>query len=128
MALMHPRPEKTFVVKPEMMNQLKLYEAPPKPAKFASPSDWMNWWPGFNVIVFIGGLIWLELALLDQRGGVDAQRRQFCDADAGYPFSLATVVLPESHGRKQAKAVWGIVIQFPFYAGIFGSSSSPTFP
>jgi hypothetical protein len=42
MALMHPRPEKAFVVTPEMMNQLKLYVAPPKPTKYESPSDWMN--------------------------------------------------------------------------------------
>ncbi len=59
MALMHPRPEKAFVVKPQLMDQLKLYEAPPKPARFESPSDWMNWWPGFNILLFIGGLVWL---------------------------------------------------------------------
>jgi hypothetical protein len=29
MALIHPRPEKTYVVKPELMDKLKLYEAPP---------------------------------------------------------------------------------------------------
>src|SRR5512147_1040849 len=59
MALMHPRPEKVFVVKPDLMDQLKLYEAPPKPAKWDSPSDWMNWWPGFNIIVFIGIAVYL---------------------------------------------------------------------
>jgi len=40
MALMHPRPEKAFTVSPQLMDQLKLYEAPPKPTKFESPSDW----------------------------------------------------------------------------------------
>jgi short subunit fatty acids transporter len=59
MALMHPRPERAFTVSPQLMNQLKLYESPPKPEKFQSPSDWMNWWPGFNIILFIGCLVWL---------------------------------------------------------------------
>ncbi|RLB84164.1 MAG: short-chain fatty acid transporter, partial [Deltaproteobacteria bacterium] len=31
MSLMHPTEEKTFKVSPELMGQLKLYEAPPKP-------------------------------------------------------------------------------------------------
>jgi short-chain fatty acids transporter len=119
MALMHPRPEKTFVVKPELMDQLKLYVAPPKPTKWESPSDWMNWWPGFNIIVFIGGLVWLIWHFSNR--GVELTLNV---------VNLAMLILgilfhwrPWSFLKATedaGKAVWGIVIQFPFYAGIFG--------
>ena len=119
MALMHPRPEKTFIVKPELMDQLKLYVAPPKPTKWESPSDWMNWWPGFNIIVFIGGLVWLIWHFSNR--GVELTLNV---------VNLAMLILgilfhwrPWSFLKATedaGKAVWGIVIQFPFYAGIFG--------
>ena len=119
MALMHPRPEKTFIVKPELMDQLKLYVAPPKPTKWESPSDWMNWWPGFNIIIFIGGLVWLIWHFSTR--GVELTLNV---------VNLAMLILgilfhwrPWSFLKATedaGKAVWGIVIQFPFYAGIFG--------
>jgi short-chain fatty acids transporter len=119
MALMHPRPEKTFVVKPELMDQLKLYVAPPKPTKWESPSDWMNWWPGFNIIIFLGGLVWLIWHFSTR--GVELTLNV---------VNLAMLILgilfhwrPWSFLKATedaGKAVWGIVIQFPFYAGIFG--------
>jgi short-chain fatty acids transporter len=119
MALMHPRPEKAFVVKPQLMDQLKLYEAPPKPKKFESPSDWMNWWPGFNVIVFIGGLIWLIWHFSTKGVDLNLNVVNFAMLMLGVffhwrPWSFLKAT--EDAGR----AVWGIVIQFPFYAGILG--------
>jgi short-chain fatty acids transporter len=121
MALMHPRPGKAFVVKPDLMNQLKLYDAPPKPAKWESPSDWMNWWPGFNVIVFIGGLIWLiwHFSTKGIGKGLTLDAVNFAMLMLGILFHWrpwSFIKATEDAG----KAVWGIVIQFPFYAGIFG--------
>jgi short-chain fatty acids transporter len=119
MALMHPKPEKTFVVKPELMDQLKLYEPPPKPTRWESPSDWMNWWPGFNLIVFIGGFIWLIWHFSTKGLDLNLNVVNFAMLMLGvlfhwrpWSFLMATV--------DAGKAVWGIVIQFPFYAGILG--------
>jgi short-chain fatty acids transporter len=61
MALMHPSEEKTFNVKPELMDQLKLYEAPPRPKEMKGFSTWANWWCGWNVIAAAAGLWWLLL-------------------------------------------------------------------
>lgn len=119
MALMHPKPEKAFVVKPELMDQLKLYEAPPKPAKFESPSDWMNWWPGFNIIVFIGGLIWLIWHFSNKGLELTLNVVNFAMLMLGILFHWRPWSFLKAT-EDAGKAVWGIVIQFPFYAGIFG--------
>jgi len=119
MALMHPRPEKTYVVKPELMNQLKLYEAPPKPAKWESPSDWMNWWPGFNLIVFIGGLIWLIWHFSTKGLDLNLNVVNFAMLMLGILFHWRPWSFLKAT-EDAGKAVWGIVIQFPFYAGILG--------
>ena len=121
MALMHPRPEKAFTVKPELMNQLKLYEAPPKPAKFATPSDWMNWWPGFNIITFIGIVIWL-IWHFSTKGflyGLNLDVVNFSMLGLGILFHWRPWSFLKAT-EDAGKAVWGIVIQFPFYAGILG--------
>ncbi|MBS3921233.1 MAG: short-chain fatty acid transporter [Deltaproteobacteria bacterium] len=119
MALMHPRPGKAFVVKPELMNQLRLYEAPPKPAKFESPSDWMNWWPGFNLIVFIGGLIWLIWHFSIKGLDLNLNVVNFAMLMLGILFHWRPWSFLKAT-EDAGKAVWGIVIQFPFYAGILG--------
>jgi short-chain fatty acids transporter len=119
MALMHPRPEKTFVVKPELMDKLKLYEAPPKPAQFETPSDWMNWWPGFNLIVFIGGLIWLGWHFSTKGVELTLNVVNFAMLMLGILFHWRPWSFLKAT-EDAGKAVWGIIIQFPFYAGIFG--------
>ncbi len=119
MALMHPRPEKTYVVKPELMDQLKLYEAPPTPAKWESPSDWMNWWPGFNLIVFIGGLIWLIWHFSTKGLDLNLNVVNFAMLMLGILFHWRPWSFLKAT-EDAGKAVWGIVIQFPFYAGILG--------
>ncbi len=119
MALMHPRPEKAFVVKPELMDQLKLYAAPPKPSKWGSPSDWMNWWPGFNIIVFIGGLIWLIWHFSTKGVDLNLNVVNFAMLMLGIFFHWRPWSFLKAT-EDAGKAVWGIVIQFPFYAGILG--------
>ena len=121
MCLMHPRPEKTYQVKPELLNQLKVYESPLKPTGKLSPSDWLNWWPGFNILAAGAGFIWLgwEVGQKGFQSSINLNNINFFFLCVGVlfhwtPWSFLKAC--EDAGR----AVWGIVIQFPFYAGIFG--------
>lgn len=120
MAKMHPAPEHTYKVKPELLEQLKLYE-PPQRQAVKSPSDWLNWWPGFNIIIVIGGAVALYTNLAGKPVG------NWLTLNNVIFFFLMLGIL--FHGRpwsflmatrEAGKAVWGIVIQFPFYAGIYG--------
>ncbi|MBU4563809.1 MAG: TIGR00366 family protein [Desulfarculus sp.] len=120
MARMHPSPEKTYVIQPELMEKLKLYE-PPAREEVKTPSDWMNWWPGFNIIIVVGGAIALYSYLAGKPMGnwLTLNNVIFFFLMLGilfhwrpWSFLMATM--------EAGKAVWGIIIQFPFYAGIFG--------
>jgi short-chain fatty acids transporter len=104
-----------------LMQRLKLYESPPKPAEFKTFSSWANWWWGWNLIIAIGGFGWLGWKV----GQVGVYKT--INLDNINLFFLMLGVL--FHWRPWSflkatedagKAVWGIIIQFPFYAGIFG--------
>ncbi|MEW6533556.1 MAG: TIGR00366 family protein [Thermodesulfobacteriota bacterium] len=121
MAKMHPSEEKTYKVKPELLEKLKLYEGPERPSGPYTVSLWLNWWPGFNVIVAAASLVWLGMEV-GQKGFANS-----INLDNINLFFLMLGVL--FHWRPWSflkatedagKAVWGIIIQFPFYAGIFG--------
>jgi short-chain fatty acids transporter len=120
MARMHPDPENTYVVKPELMNRLKLYK-PPTQREAKSPSDWMNWWPGFNLIIVIGGAIALYTYLRGKPPGnwLTLNNVIFFFLMLGILFHWRPWSFLKAT-QEAGKAVWGIVIQFPFYAGIYG--------
>lgn len=121
MSLMHPSEEKTFKLSPELADRLKMYESPPRPSEYTSFSAWANWWWGWNLIIGIGGLWWLGWKLSE------VGFAKLINLDNINLFFLMLGVLfhwrPWSFLKateEAGKAVWGIVIQFPFYAGIFG--------
>ncbi len=121
MAKMHPTPDKTYVVKPELMDKLKLYEGPERPTGKLSPSDWMNWWPGFNIIVGVAGLVWLGQAIATTgfAKSINLNNINLFFLVLGVLFHWRPWSFLKAT-EDAGKAVWGIVIQFPFYAGIFG--------
>ena len=120
MAVMHPSAENTYRIKPELLEQLQLFEAPEKPPQ-ASPSMRLNWWPGFNLIVGTVGLAWLvgNVVRLGVANAITLNSINFLFLMVGillhwYPWRFLKAA--ENAGG----VVWGVIIQFPFYAGIFG--------
>ncbi len=120
MAKMHPAPENTYVVSPELMDRLKIYE-PPRREKARSFSDWLNWWWGFNLIIVVGGAIALYSYLRGKPVGnwLTLNNVIFFFLMLGILFHWRPWSFLKAT-EESGKAVWGIVIQFPFYAGIFG--------
>jgi short-chain fatty acids transporter len=121
MALMHPSEEKTFKVSPELMSRLKLYESPPKPAKYENFSSWLNWWWGWNLIIAVGGFLWLgwKVAEVGFAKTINLDNINLFFLMLGILFHWRPWTFLKAT-EDASKAVWGIVIQFPFYAGIFG--------
>ncbi len=120
MAKMHPSPENTYVVPPELLDRLKIYE-PPKREAAKSPSDWLNWWPGFNLIIVVGGAVALYTYLKGKPPGnwLSLNNVIFFFLMLGILFHWRPWSFLKAT-EEAGKAVWGIVIQFPFYAGIYG--------
>ncbi|MDP8249096.1 MAG: TIGR00366 family protein [Candidatus Tritonobacter lacicola] len=119
MAAMHPRPEKTYRIKPELLDRLKLYEPPRKPDGPCSPSSWMNWWPGFNIMVAAAGATWLFWYFFSRGGGLTLNVVNFIFLMLGVIFHWRPRSFLKA-SEEAGKTVWAIIIQFPFYAGIFG--------
>jgi short-chain fatty acids transporter len=121
MTAMHPPKERTYKIKPELLDRLKIYEGPEKPAQYESASHWMNWWPGFNIIVAAAGLIWLAMELNAKGIGriLNLNNINLLFLMLGILFHWRPWSFLKA-SEDAGKAVWGIVIQFPFYAGIFG--------
>lgn len=121
MCLMHPTPEKTYKVKPELLDQLKLYVAPERPTGKIAVSDWLNWWPGFNIIVAAAGLVWLgwEVAAKGFTSSVNLNNINLFFLMLGVLFHWRPWAFLKA-AEDAGKATWGVIIQFPFYAGIFG--------
>jgi short-chain fatty acids transporter len=121
MCLMHPRPEKTYKIKPELLSQLKIYEGPERPSGKLCFADWANWWPGFNIIVGLAGLLWLswEVAAKGLAGSINLNNINLFFLMLGLLFHWRPWSFLKA-AEDAGKAVWGVIIQFPFYAGIFG--------
>ncbi len=121
MCAMHPRPEKTYKVKQELLDQLKLYESPVRPAAKLPPSEWMNWWPGFNILAAIVGIVWIgwEVGQKGFANSINLNNINFFFLIVGVLFHWRPWSFLKAC-EDAGKAVWGIIIQFPFYAGIFG--------
>jgi len=121
MCLMHPSEEKTYKIKPELLDQLKLYEAPSRPTGKITASDWMNWWPGFNILAAAAGLLWLgwEVGQKGFTNSINLNNINLFFLMLGVLFHWRPWAFLKA-AEDAGKAVWGVIIQFPFYAGIFG--------
>jgi short-chain fatty acids transporter len=120
MTAMTPRAEKAWKISPEKLETLKRWEPPKKPEKLVTPSERMNWWPGWNIIIFILGVIWcIDWFMKQGYAGLTLDVVNFIFLLAGiilhfYPIRFLRAC------QDAAKNIWGIIVQFPFYAGIFG--------
>lgn len=91
-----------------------------KAPKAQTPADWLNNSPLLNIIIGCAGMIFVVRTLAtDGIVGISLNNYNFMMLMLG----LLLCGTPEQFCKCVAGAIgstWGIIIQFPFYAGIFG--------
>jgi short-chain fatty acids transporter len=114
---MHPRREDIFEADPALAQEG--FTVPAKPREM-TPAQLVEHSPIINLVVGIAGLIWLWWYFRDKGfAGVNLDAVNFA-------FLMTGILLhwtPASFLKAAMEAgnfIWGVVIQFPFYAGIFG--------
>ncbi len=95
-----------------------------RPESYAGPGEWLEWWPGWSLIMAAAMLAYF-INDVEQRGfgsawTIDNYNLIFMAVGLllhWYPKSFLLAC------EKGIQNTWGIVIQYPLYAGIFGLMS-----
>lgn len=117
-ALLHPRPEDTVEADPSLLAEPAEKEAArAAPATFA---ERLYYSPVVNLAVAAVAIVWLIYNFGTRGfGGININSVNFLFLTLGILFHWT----PASFLKAAAEAssyIWGVVIQFPFYAGMFG--------
>lgn len=118
--LMHPKKGDEFEADPKLMDEAA-FTAPEKPAGAAlTPAVRLEHSPIINLIVGISGLIWL-VWYFSTKGwagiNLDVVNFMFLIIGVLLHWTPASFLKAACEG---GSFIWGVVVQFPFYAGIFG--------
>jgi len=118
--LMTPSPNKAVTVPRDKLDSLITYTPPVKPTEGLVPAVRMEWWPGWNLLVAFTVFVWLGWWFYTKGLGtwtIDIYNMVFLGFAALFHYRPKPFLDACSEG---AKNVWGIILQFPFYAGMFG--------
>jgi len=118
--LMHPRKEETFEADPELIKEAG-FEAPPRPKPAdMTPALWVEHSPIINIIVAASGIIWL-VWYFGKNGwaGINLDVVNFVFLIIGILLHWTPASFLKA-AMEGGSFIWGVVVQFPFYAGIFG--------
>ncbi len=121
MVRMHPPKENTYRIKPDATAKLRAVEPSDISGGAMTFSQRLNQWPGLNIFAACIGLTWL---------GIQAASDGFFNSivlpNTNLLLLIAGMLLhwrPWSFlqaAKEAGSIVWGVIVQFPFYAGIFG--------
>jgi len=123
-AVLVPPPEAALTVSDQQVMRLAGANTLKSRPSEMTPADYLEWWPGWSLIV--GGAMLGYFSLQIQKVGLG--RAWMID---NYNLLLLALGLllhwyPKSflHACEEgAKHTWGIIVQYPLYAGIFGLMS-----
>lgn len=119
--LLHPSPEKSVVVSPAQLEAIRLFEPPPPPpretrrsvAERLEHSRWLN--ATFGALA----LLWLAGYLLRPQHPVTLNVLNFTMLALGIALHRSAAALVAA-AEDAGKLIFGIVLQFPLYAGMYG--------
>ncbi len=127
--LLHPKKEDTIEADPSLLTEEDF--KPPEKPKDATPAESLEYMPWINLIIAVlfGALyFWQYFGAPGPQGGITLQialSRVTIDT-VNLIFLMLGILLhwtPASLLKAAKEAggfIWGVVLQFPFYAGIFG--------
>lgn len=125
--LMHPRREETVEVDPRLFQEASPAPSTKPSRKETTPARWIEHSPLINLLVGLGGLTWLVWHFGQAWDGGFRGILAKVNLDVvNFFFLMAGVLLhrtPASFlqaAREAGTFIWGVAIQFPFYAGMFG--------
>ncbi|RKX41024.1 MAG: hypothetical protein DRP33_05995 [Thermotogae bacterium] len=118
MAGMHPkRKENVIEADPEMFPEDKKQEL--KPKSKMTPAERLENSPVLSIIISLIGIVYIFYYFFVTKGSLNLNILSFIFLMLG----LLLHVTPRNFidaAKEAGKTVWGIVVQFPFYAGIMG--------
>jgi short-chain fatty acids transporter len=119
-----PTDEKTVRISAEQLGRLTQGEKEWQPPQSMRPADRFEWWPGWSIVVGLALLGYFGLQVravgLSRAWTIDNYNLLFL------ALGLLLHWYPKSflHACEEGiKHTWGIVVQYPLYAGIFGLMS-----
>ena len=127
--MLHPKKEDVIEADPALLQEEE-FKAPEKP-KDATPAESLEYKPWINIIIAVlfglvflwqyfsapgpGGAITMQIAL--SRVNLDTVNLIFLMVGVLLHWTPASLL---KAAREAGGFIWGVVLQFPFYAGIFG--------
>lgn len=116
--MLHPRRERTVAVDPKVLEGFEDFEAPSIPTT-PTPSERLEHSYIMNAIFGLLGLTWVIWYFLVKGGPLTLNAFNFGILFLGIVLhkSMASFLKAASEG---GKLIYGIVLQFPFYAGMYG--------
>jgi short-chain fatty acids transporter len=119
-----PTDDKAVRIAEEQIARLSKNDRVLTPPETMTPADYLEWWPGWSLLV--GGSLLLYFAVQVETSGFG---RAWTIDNYNLLFLAAGLLLhwrPKSFlwaCEEGVKHTWGVVVQYPLYAGIFGLMS-----
>lgn len=118
--LMMPKKNEVVEVDPELLKELKDFAPPPRPDRSRiTPAEAIEHSPWINLIIAAAGLIWLGQYFYAKGPAITLDVVNFTFLMLGVLLHWTPASLLKA-SQEAGGFIWGVVMQFPFYAGIFG--------
>jgi short-chain fatty acids transporter len=117
--LLTPSKERAHLLPADKLDEIILFKFPERPDRL-TPGQMISWWYGWNLIIAAFGIIfmiWHFHSAGLKAWTIDTYNMTFLILGVllhRTPISFIKSV------REAVERAWGVIIQFPFYGGIFG--------
>lgn len=116
--MLHPAEKDTVTVDPAVLADMKDFEKPVRAEK--TPASGMEFSPIMSIIIGLMGVIYLFLYFKAKGvNGIDINTVNFIFLVLGIILHGTPASLLKA-AEEAGTNIWGVILQFPFYAGIFG--------